>query len=349
MLGGNPWSTSSERLVHRSVFGPSNDPTTSSAPGGLEYSRRLFETHGRALLERLGLLGTCSVACVGGTSQNAAMDDAVSRDHMWGPYLSFLLPDPAWRDHGGRLKGALNAFPDRVDDVQWRGYDGSEPRMTDAYEISAFLQHLTGYCTPPNRDVDWLPYLNAQSFLGRRWSERLFDAGQGAVFHDPDDQFHDLWRRFVRYPPPDIQRALLARSLFRVWNAGPEYNLVRTWQRGDLATFAQCRSRFVDEVVEAAFCWNKSYVPAFKWRLAHFDRLPDCPEAVREGVSRLAVQPPTEDVLAVADTIVQGIKQVVRERLSVSAAPHEPLSAYAHAIHARIVDRAVREATALDW
>ena len=219
---------------HRREYGPLKDAT--DAPGGLEYSRRLFEIHGRAFLERLGLLDVCSVACVGGTSQNAAMDDVVSRDHMWGPYLTFLLPDSAWRLHGRQLKRALKRLPDRVEDVEWRGYDGPEPRRTDAHEIYRFLHRLTGYRTPPKCDVDWLPCLDTQSFLGRRWSERLFDAGQGAVFHDPDDQFADLWLRFVRYPPPDIQRALLARSLFRTWNAGPEYNLTRAWRRGNLVS-----------------------------------------------------------------------------------------------------------------
>ena len=318
-------------------------------PGGLAYSRRLFEIHGRPFLESLGLLDVCSVACVGGTSQNAGMDDAVSRDHMWGPYLTFLLPDRAWRLHGSRLKRALKHLPDRVEHVEWRGYDGREPRRTGADEISGFLRRLTGYRTLPRRDVDWLPHLNTQSFLGRRWSERLFDSGQGAIFHDPGDQFGDLWQHFVRYPPPDIQRALLARSLFRAWNAGPEYNLTRAWQRGDMATFSQCRSRFVDEVVEAAFCWNRSYVPAFKWRLAHFDRLPDCPVVVREGVASLAIHPPTDGVLAVANTVVHGMKQLVAERFSVSAAGDEPLSTYAHQIHAGIGSRTIREATALDW
>ena len=116
-----------------------------------------------------------------------------------------------------------------------------------------------------------------------------------------------------------------------------------------MATFSQCRSRFVDEVVEAAFCWNKSYVPAFKWRLAHLDRLPDCPVAVREGVASLAIHPPTEGVLAVANTVVRGIKQLVSERFSVSASPDEALSTYAHQIHAGIGSRTIREATALDW
>ena len=333
-------------MSNRGESGPLND---ADEPGGLKYSQRLFEIHGRAFLEHLGLLEVCSVACVGGTSQNAAMDDAVSRDHMWGPYLTFLLPDPAWRLHGRRLKRALKQLPDRVTDVEWRGYDGPGPRMTDAHEIFGFLYRLTGYRTPPRRDDDWLRHLNAQSFLGRRWSERLFDAGQGAVFHDPDDQFGDLWRRFVQYPPPDIQRALLARSLFRAWNAGPEYNLMRTWQRGDLATFSQCRARFIDEVMEAAFCWNKSYVPAFKWRVAHFDRLSDCPASVREGVASLAIHPLNEDLLAVANTVVQDIKLLVSERFQVSRARDEPLSTYAHAVHGGIVNGVVRRATSLDW
>lgn len=297
----------------------------------------------------MGLLDACSVACVGGTSQNAGMDDAISRDHMWGPYLTFLLPDPAWRIHGRRLRRALQQFPDSVEDVEWRGYDGPEPRRTNAQEIFGFLYRLTGYRTLPKHDVDWLPHLNAQSFLGRPWSERMFDASQGAVFHDPADQFEDLWRRFVRYPPPDIQRALLARALFRAWNAGPEYNLVRAWQRGDLATFSQCRSRFVDEVVEAAFCWNRSYVPAFKWRLTHFDLLPNCPVSVRDGVASLATHPPAEGLLAVADTVVRGIKRLVSEEFAVPSPRDEPLSSYAHAIHAGIANETIRQATRLDW
>ena len=288
------------------------------------------------------------MACIGATSQNAVMDDAVSRDHMWGPYLTFLLPDQAWREHGRRLKRALTHLPDRVEDVEWRGYGGPEPRQTNAYEILGFLSHLTGYRTPPKHDADWLPHVTEQGFLGRRWTERLFDAGQGAVFHDPSDQFRDLWRRFVRYPPPNIQRALLSRALFRIWNAGPEYNLSRAWRRGDMATFAQCRSRFVDEVMEAAFCWNESYVPAFKWRVAHFHRLPDCPAEIREGVLSLAVHPPTEGVLEIADVVTNGVKQFVGNRFSLSA--HDrPLSVYAHEIHAGIVNPAVRQATSLDW
>ncbi len=69
----------------------------------------------------------------------------------------------------------------------------------------------------------------------------MFDAGQGEAFHDPGKAFSERWRHWTGYPPPDVHRALLARSLFRVWNAGPEYNLARALRRGDGLAFAQCR------------------------------------------------------------------------------------------------------------
>lgn len=316
---------------------------------GLELSRRLFEEHGRALLRQLDVVDVCSVACVGGTSQNAGMDDMVSRDHFWGPYLTFMLPREAWRQHSQRFREALKHMPDRVDGASWRGYDGPDPRKTDVAEMVGFLFELTGYREPPARAADWLPHLTQRGFLGRRWTERLFDAGQGQVFHDPCNQFTDLWQHYVRYPPPDIQKALLARGLFRTWNAGPEYNLARALQRGDALAFSQCRSRFVNEVIELAFCWNESYVPAFKWRAAHFRRLPDCPVAVREGIAELALVQPNAKALTAAADVVQAVKRVIRDRFQLSAAADEPLSAYAHEIRARIGDRAIRDATSLDW
>lgn len=316
---------------------------------GLELSRRLFEEHGRALLERLDLTDVCSVGCVGGTSQNAGIDDQVSRDHFWGPYLTFILPAQTWRVHGRRLKEELKDLPDRVEGISWRGYGGPGPRKTDVVEMAGFLSELTGYRKPPTGLVDWLPHLTRQGFLGRRWTERLYDAGQGAVFHDPHNQFTRLWRHYVRYPPPEIQKGLLARGLFRTWNAGPEYNLARTLQRGDGLAFSQCRSLFVNEVIELAFCWNNSFVPAFKWRIAHFRRLPDCPVAVREGIAELASMQPNERALTAATEVVQAVKHVINGRFQISTTPSEPLSTYAREVHSQIANRTIREAASLDW
>jgi hypothetical protein len=325
------------------------DPFEIAPDSGLALSKKLFETRGRKLLERLNLLDRCSVGCFGGTSQNAILDDRFSRDHIWGPYLTFLLRKKDWEQHHNRLKEAIQEMPDEVDGVEWIGYDGPSPRKTDVWEIDSFLQMLTGFEARPETDREWLPYINRMGFLGRRWTERLFDAGQGEVFHDPGKQFIQLWRHWTAYVPPDIHRALLARSLFRVWNAGPEYNLKRTQARRDRIAFNLCFSRFIDEVLELAFCWNEQFVPQFKWRAALFRRLPICPGTIREGIESLWETSDSEVRLNTAEVIVNSIKMLMKDLYYLTPGLKEPLSTFAHAIHDTIEDVEVKRRTSLDW
>jgi hypothetical protein len=169
------------------------DPVQVAPQSWLALSKRLFETRGKDLLTELNLLDRCSVGCIGGMSQNACLDDDVSRDHNWGPYLTFLLAADDWEAHHARLKQAIQEMPDEVDGIRWRG-GAAGIRKTDVYEIGAFLRDLTGFDVRPETDREWLPHIGRTGFGGRRWTEQLFDAGQGQVFHDPDKQFTKQWR-----------------------------------------------------------------------------------------------------------------------------------------------------------
>jgi Domain of unknown function (DUF4037) len=324
-------------------------PAVATPDAGLALSKKLFETRGRPLLERLDLLDRCAVGCFGGSSQNAGLDDRLSRDHWWGPYLTFLLRDEEWQRHGERLRQAVAAMPDEVTGACWTGYDGPLPRRTAVWEIGAFLRMLTGFERRPETDREWLPHLTRAGFLGRRWTEQLADAGQGEAFHDPDQYFTERWRHWTAYVPPDIHRALLARSLFRVWNAGPEYNLTRAQAREDRLAFSLCRGRFVDEVLELAFCWNERFVPPFKWRAAQFRRLPICPAPLREGIDRLSETPGVAESLETARTVVTSIKRLMKDLYHLSPTVEEDLSMFAHAMHASIEDAEVRQQTPLEW
>lgn len=330
-------------------------PQTSAAPAspsGLALSRRLFEVCGRSLLEELGLLDRCAVVCLGGASQNAGLDDETSRDHWWGPYLTFLLPDAAGAEHRDRLerlKRAVAELRDEVDGVSWVGYGGPAPRRTRVSTFLQFLRELTGLEGRPRSDREWLPHLTRTSFLGRRWTERLFDATQGAVLHDPGGRFTELWRHWTGYVPPGIHRALLARSLFRVWSAGPEYNLARLHRRDDRLGFRLCLARFADEVLELAFCWNERFVPQPKWRVAHFRSLPIRPLGVTAGLDALWDAPEPDAQLAAAETVMAEIKLLMRDLYHVALSNRRPMSAYAQAIHKTIGDPEVRRGTPLDW
>jgi hypothetical protein len=324
-------------------------PVESAPDRGLALSRKLFETRGRQLLERLDLLNRCAVGCLGGTSQNTGLDDPVSRDHMWGPYLTFLLRQEDWENHGDRLQQAIRELPDEIEGARWRGYDGPEPRKTAAWEIQQYLRMLTGLEARPRTDREWLPYLRRSSFLGRRWAEQLSDAGQGQVFHDPGQHFTELWRHWTGYVPPDIHRALLARSLFRVWNAGPEYNLNRAHARGDRLSFALCLHRFIEEVLELAFCWNERFVPPFKWRAARFRRLPICPHSVRDGIQSFADTASDAERLEIAQSVVKSIKVLMKDLYHLPPGLKAELSDFAHAMHGIIEDEEVRRQTPLEW
>ena len=315
----------------------------------LALSEKLFRARGRELLKRLGLSDRCSVGCFGGTSQNAGLDDGLSQDHMWGPYLTFLLTEEDCRLHAERLRRALEDMPEEVDGVKWIGYEDPCPRKTGVWEITSFLHMLTGLDARPKTDREWLPHLSRESFLGRRWIEQLFEAGQGRVFHDPGKQFTEVWRHWTAYVPPDIHRALLARSLFRAWNAGPEYNLQRIHKRGDRAAFDLCLARFAEEVIELAFCWNESFVPPLKWRFAHFRRLPICPAAVRRGLDSLWLTGDADERIDICRRLVDSVKLLMNDLYHVTSGPGDPLCAFAHEIHASVEDDEVKRHTRLDW
>ena len=60
---------------------------------------------------------------------------------------------------------------------------GPEPRRTGVQEAHSLLRLITGLDGPVDSEDDWIPLIERNGFLGRRWTEQLFDAGQGAVFH----------------------------------------------------------------------------------------------------------------------------------------------------------------------
>jgi hypothetical protein len=216
-------------------------------------------------------------------------------------------------------------------------------------QVVPFLRGLTGLRERPPDAAAWLPHLSAGSFLGQSWQERLFDAGQGDIFHDPGGHFTALWREWTAYVPEDVQRALLARGLFRVWNAGPEYNLTRIHARGDALAFSVCLARYVDEVMSLAFTLEDRYVPYYKWRVAHFRRLHGVPERVRRGLDSLVAEHDSARRLALAWDILDALKARILERYPLPVGDGARLSWFAHQMRATIQDEAVCRFASLDW
>ena len=314
---------------------------------GLELSRRLFEQRGYPLLQRLDLLDLCAVGCFGGTSQNAGLDDDWSRDHIWGPYLTFVLEGEAYEKHSSALEKAIAKMPDEVEGVHWIGYDGPKPRRTDVQEAHALLRLLTGLDGPVDGEEAWIPLIERHGFLGRRWTEQLFDADQGAVFHGA--WFEEMWRDWTKFVPMNIKRALISRSVFRIWNGGPDYNLKRLIARQDRVGVHLCTSRFIDEVMELAFTLSDRFTPSFKWRAAHFQGLPVYSDKTKAAIASLVDENDPVEILSIAKSIESEIKTVLGSMFSIRCERSTPLSMYAQAIRRKIRNRKVKAMTNLDW
>ena len=314
---------------------------------GLDLSRRLFEVRGRALLQHLGLLDVCAVACIGSTSQNARLDDEWSRDHMWGPHLYFIMRGAAFEDCAAVLNDAVVAMPDEVDGLQWVGYDGPEPRKTGVKEANALLCQVTGLERPPADELEWMRIVERTGFLGRRWTEQLFDAGQGAVFYGV--WFDEMWRDWTRFVPPNVKLSMVSRSVFRIWNSGPEYNLKRLIGRADSVGVNLCKARYIDDVMELAFTLSNQFTPSFKWRAAHFNRLSILTEQTKQDLRTLAGETDVEGIISAAESVAIEIKELLRAQFDPKCDPGAPLSMYAQALRRSISTQAVRDLTVLDW
>ena len=261
------------------------------------------------------------------------------------PHL--CLKGEAYNEHASVLEKAIAKMPDEIDGVHWIGYDGPEPRRTGVQEAHSLLHLVTGLEGPVDREEDWIPLIERNGFLGRRWTEQLFDAGQGAVFHGA--WFEEMWRDWTKFVPMNIKLALISRSVFRIWNAGPTYNLNRLIARKDTIGTFLCTSRFVDEVMELGFTLSDQFTPSFKWRSAHFQRVSVFSKETKIAIARLVEVKDAEEILSIARAIESEIKSVLRSMFSVRCAQRTDLSMYAHAIKRKIRHKQVKEMTNLDW
>jgi hypothetical protein len=314
---------------------------------GLELCRRLYQKRGRPLLQQLDLLDVCAVGCIGSTSQNARLDDALSRDHCWGPYLYFVLDGAAFKAHSLMLQQAIESMPDEVDGQRWIGYDGPEPRKTAVKEASHLLREQTGLQQPPSGDDEWMRIVQRTGYLGGRWTEQLFHAARGAIFHG--DWFRTVWKAWTSFVPPEVKLSLLSRSAFRLWNAGPEYNMERLIRRGDRIGMRLCVARFIDEAMEFGFTLNGQFTPSFKWRGALFERLPAPSDGTKSAIGALAAETDPSAMLSCAASVVSDIKDLLRAEYGVECDTAAPLSMYAQALRRSIRSDSVREQTQLGW
>jgi hypothetical protein len=246
------------------------------ALSGLEIARLFYEEAVAPLIDQAlpGLRYTASL--LGPCSDVIGLDDAVSRDHGWGPRGHLLLP----ADGFDAARAILDATLTHRLPCRFRGYSTSfsrpqavpvaidQPPVAHWIDISTperFLRAQLGVSDVSRLNpIDWLTI----------HEHRLLSVTAGALFRDDLD--FAATRRLLAFYPDDLRLHLIAAEWQKI--AQEQAFPGRAGSRGDAVGSALVAARLAESLVRLCFYLRRVYPPYSKWFGSAFQRLPGCAE-----------------------------------------------------------------------
>lgn len=232
---------------------------------GQEFARALFHGVYLPVLEREfpDVLPKLSAGVVGTGSEVLGADDALSRDHGWGPCCCRLfLDEEDIGRHGDAVKAALGrALPPKLHGVRLaEGEANRIPLLT----IDQVYIGLTGLPHAPRTMQEWI----------KAPENGLCYARAGSVIFDPSGALASRKDEFENaYYPECLWRWRLAGQLWAIWHHG-SYNLCgRLAERNDALGALVAQGHFVEGLMRLVVLLNRQYAPYWKWLSWTFGRL----------------------------------------------------------------------------
>lgn len=223
---------------------------------GLELARRYWREVGAPAMEAAcpALRGRLAAGLVGEGSECLGYDDALSRDHDWGPGFCLWLTQEDFDAHGAALQGAYNALPrEFLGFLRLRESPHSQGRV-GVFPIGGFYRRFLGREDPPKTLLQWLAASD----------QALSVCTSGAVFEDGPGEFTQIRERLLAHYPEDVRRKRLAARCAKAAQSG-QYNHPRCLSREDRTAALLALGEFVDHIQAAVFLLNRRYRPYYKW------------------------------------------------------------------------------------
>ncbi len=238
---------------------------------GLDLSQAVYENTIRSVMaaEFPGL--AYAAATLGMCSEVLGLDDAVSRDHEWGPRVTVFLREGEHSRWAEEVMSALRAsLPAKLMglDTMWRrpGVDLHDTSDVALYHISVrtvadALASLGWPLHLPPEDVEWL----------RVSEQHLLEFTSGVVYCD---QVGELTRARTQlsYYPDNVLRYLLMHE----WTAvNADWSPIgRIGTRGDDLGLRVQAAKVAHHLMRIAYMISRRYAPYAKWFGTLFSRLP---------------------------------------------------------------------------
>ncbi|RYQ54084.1 DUF4037 domain-containing protein [Bifidobacterium pseudolongum] len=277
------------------------EPATHAAPtNGMQLARDYWLAYVKPMLDEryAEFAPRIAVGLVGHGAECYGFDDALSRDHDFGPRLCMWLTASDYARIGEQLQADYESLP-----AQCNGFarTAATPRAQGAgrrsgvFEIGEFFTSITGYPIAPGENEPHLWMMLDEATLAAATNGRVFADALGAF---------SKTRQSFKLMPDDVRLALISKRLGMIAQAG-QYNLPRMLQRGDGAAAWLCVSEFADAVSSLVFLINNpvtvGYAPYYKWRFAALRAL-----SARAGMRLTDVCAQLEQVLRLASAACFG-------------------------------------------
>ena len=230
-----------------------------SAPGrGLDIAKDYWMIWGRPWLASRypDLIGGIGVGLFSGSDVLGA-DDALSRDHGWGPRFDVFRVDQDGLSNESLQSEMRASAPD-----QWDGFQ-NRFQFTPSIQVHNILEYFGNQFPErrlPESPIDWVHCEQALPNL----ESHLHYIRHGAIFHDPAGILADVQARLHTYPD-DIWFIRMAQLCFEVAHYG-EYNFCwRLAKRKDPVAREMAIGSFLQAVMALAIFMDHDYAPYWKW------------------------------------------------------------------------------------
>lgn len=300
---------------------------------GLELAEEYYRSCWMPLAhERIGAVEQrIAAGLVGPGSECFGFDDAVSRDHDWGPGFCLWLTDEDHREFGSGLQRSYDTLPTSFLGLRPRQASPGEEWRVGVMRTGAFFMRFTGLARPPATPQEWL----------RIPEHALAACTNGRVFSDPLGDFTRWREALLAHYPEDVRLKKIAALCITLAQTG-QYNFSRAMKRGDLFAAEYTAMKFCADAIALVFLLNRRYAPFYKWLHRAVRDLPILGASIHEHVARLVTSASTDDKTQLMEQMaVQLIDELQRQSLSDS--PSRFFMDHAPSVRSRIVDPQLRE------
>ncbi|MCR5357571.1 MAG: DUF4037 domain-containing protein [Lachnospiraceae bacterium] len=240
-----------------------DDKSESQALKGLELSRKFYEDFGRAMIHECfaEYEDRITVGLVGRGSECYGFDDAMSRDHDYGPDFCMWLDDDVYEEIGDKLQKAYEELPEKYMGLTRTRILPPDGRRVGVIRTKEFYSRILMI----SEDI-LMRYVDGEDESGIFALVREEDLSQctnGEVFKEGAGDFARI-RNKLSYYPDSIWKRRIAEELHYSAQMG-QYNYIRMLKRGEKVASEIALAGYMEHTMKLVYLINRKYAPYYKW------------------------------------------------------------------------------------